>query len=120
MFFKKGLSDSSLIHKLAKKNPRMSKEMLDITNKYALVEEARPSTPESRRRSQATGTSLAHPRATTRRGKQIILSTRWNDCDATRSTGPGRVNLKASWIASAFFTLKESIRPGVAIDSKVL
>jgi hypothetical protein len=32
--------DSSLIRKLAMKNPRTSKEMLAITNKYALVEEA--------------------------------------------------------------------------------
>jgi hypothetical protein len=30
MFFKKGLRDSSLIRKLAMKNPRMSEEMLTI------------------------------------------------------------------------------------------
>jgi hypothetical protein len=40
MFFKKGLRDSSLIHKLAMKIPRTSEEMLVIANKYALVEEA--------------------------------------------------------------------------------
>jgi hypothetical protein len=40
MFFKKGLMDSSMIHKLTIKNPRTSKEMLAIANKYALVEEA--------------------------------------------------------------------------------
>jgi hypothetical protein len=39
MFFKKGLRDSSLIHKLAMKIPRTSEEMLVIANKYALVEE---------------------------------------------------------------------------------
>jgi hypothetical protein len=37
MFFKKGLKDSSLIRKLAMKNPRASEEMLAITNKYALA-----------------------------------------------------------------------------------
>jgi hypothetical protein len=37
MFFKKGLRDSSLIHKLAMKNPRASEEMLAITKKYALA-----------------------------------------------------------------------------------
>jgi hypothetical protein len=37
IFFKKGLIDSSLIHKLTMKNPRMSEEMFAITNKYALV-----------------------------------------------------------------------------------
>jgi hypothetical protein len=40
MFFKKGLRDSSLIHKLAMKKPRTSEDMLAITNKYALAEEA--------------------------------------------------------------------------------
>jgi hypothetical protein len=40
MFFKKGLRDSSMIRKLAMKNPRTSEEMLTITNKYALAEEA--------------------------------------------------------------------------------
>jgi hypothetical protein len=40
MFFKKGLSDPSLIHKLAKKKPRTSKEMFAIANKYTLVNEA--------------------------------------------------------------------------------
>jgi hypothetical protein len=39
MFFKKGLKDSSLILKLIMKSPRMSEEMLAITNKYTLVEE---------------------------------------------------------------------------------
>jgi hypothetical protein len=39
MFFKKGLRDRSLIHKLTMKNPRMSEEMLAIANKYALAEE---------------------------------------------------------------------------------
>jgi hypothetical protein len=33
--------------------------------------------------------------------------------------GPDQVNLKASWIASAFSTPRESTRPGIAIDSKV-
>jgi hypothetical protein len=39
MFFKKGLRDSSLICKLAMKNPRTSEEMLAIANKYAPPEE---------------------------------------------------------------------------------
>jgi hypothetical protein len=39
MFFKKGLRDLSLIHKLAMKNLRMSEAMFVIANKYALVEE---------------------------------------------------------------------------------
>jgi hypothetical protein len=39
MFFKKGLGDSSLIHKHAMTNPRMSEEMLLITNKYTQLKE---------------------------------------------------------------------------------
>jgi hypothetical protein len=39
MFFKKGLKDSSLIHKLTMKNPMTSEEMFAIANKYALAEE---------------------------------------------------------------------------------
>jgi hypothetical protein len=49
MFFKKGLKDSSLICKLTMKNPKMSEEMLVITNKYALVEEATLDTREQKK-----------------------------------------------------------------------
>jgi hypothetical protein len=40
MFFKKVLKDSSLMHKLAMKNPRTYEEMLAITNKYVMAKEA--------------------------------------------------------------------------------
>jgi hypothetical protein len=40
MFLKKGLRDLSLICKLSMKNPRTSRDMFAIANKYALVEEA--------------------------------------------------------------------------------
>jgi hypothetical protein len=46
MFFKKGLRDSYFIRKLAMNNPRTSKEMLAITNKYALPNEATIDTKE--------------------------------------------------------------------------
>jgi hypothetical protein len=39
MFFKKGLRDSSLIRKLTMKNPKTSKEMFAMANKYALAVE---------------------------------------------------------------------------------
>jgi hypothetical protein len=70
--------------------------------------------------SQATQTSPAHPRAMIRRENQTILLMRLNDLTVIRSTGPGRVNLKASWIASVFFTPKESTRLETMTDSKVL
>jgi hypothetical protein len=57
MFFKKGLRDPALIRKLAMKNPKTSEAMFSVTNRCALAEET------------TLGTSLARPRATTRRGK---------------------------------------------------
>jgi hypothetical protein len=49
MFFKKGLRDSSLIRKLAMKNPWMSEQMLAISNKYALAEEVTLDTREQKK-----------------------------------------------------------------------
>jgi hypothetical protein len=100
IFFKKRLRDSSLIHKLTMKNPRTLEQMLLSPTSIAWLRR-QPSILESRR-SQAARTSLARPRATTRRGKWTILSTQWSGHDSTRSIGPNRVNLKASWIAYAF------------------
>jgi hypothetical protein len=40
MFFKKGLMDPFLIHKLAMKNPRTLEEMFAIGNNYTVAEEA--------------------------------------------------------------------------------
>jgi hypothetical protein len=51
MFFKKGLSDSSLIQKLAMENPRMMEQMFSITNWYALAEEATLDTREKKKES---------------------------------------------------------------------
>jgi hypothetical protein len=53
MCFKKGLKDSSLICKLTIKNPRMSKEMLEIANKYALAEEAALDTREHKKEKES-------------------------------------------------------------------
>jgi hypothetical protein len=54
MFFKKGLRDSSLIHKLTIKNPRMSEEMFAIANKYALAEEATLDTREQKKEKESS------------------------------------------------------------------
>jgi hypothetical protein len=53
MLFKKGLRDSSLICKPAMKNPRTSKEMLAITNKYALAEEVTLDTREQKKHKES-------------------------------------------------------------------
>jgi hypothetical protein len=57
MFFRKGLRDSSLIRKLAMKNPRMSEQMLAIASKYALAEEAILDTREQKKKSGHTDQS---------------------------------------------------------------
>jgi hypothetical protein len=80
----------------------------------------RPLTKESKRSSRVTRISLAHPRATTRRESRAVLLTRLNGLAIIRSTGPGRVNSKASWITFVFFTPRESTRPEIVTDSKVL
>jgi hypothetical protein len=49
MFFKKGLRDPALIHKLTMKKPRTSEAMLAITNKYALDEEPTLDTREQKK-----------------------------------------------------------------------
>jgi hypothetical protein len=49
MLFKKGLRDSSLIHKLAMKNPKTSEAMFTICNKYSLAEEATLDTREQKK-----------------------------------------------------------------------
>jgi hypothetical protein len=54
MFFKKGPREPSLIRKLAMKNPRTSKEMFYITNRYALAEEATLNSREHKKESGHT------------------------------------------------------------------
>jgi hypothetical protein len=75
MFFKKGIMDSSLIQKLTMKNPRMSKEMFSIANRYALAKEATLDTREQKKESGHLD-QPTHPRATTRRESRTILSMR--------------------------------------------
>jgi hypothetical protein len=63
LFFKKGLKDSSLIHKLTMKNPRMAEQMLAIADKYTLAEEATLDTREHQKDSGHTdqpSSSMGH------------------------------------------------------------
>jgi hypothetical protein len=56
MFFKKGLRDSSLTRKLTMRNPRTSKVMLAITNKYTLAEEVTLDTREQKKEKESSHT----------------------------------------------------------------
>jgi hypothetical protein len=53
MFFKKGLRDSSLIHKLTMKTPRILEEMFTITNKYTLAKEVTLDTREQKKEKES-------------------------------------------------------------------
>jgi hypothetical protein len=100
--------------------PQDAEEILAISNKYALAEEATLNTREQKKEESGHVDQPSLSRAMTRRRRWIILSTMWRGHDATRSTSQGRVNLKASWIASVSSTPRESIRLKTAIDSRVL
>jgi PDZ domain-containing secreted protein len=56
MFFKKGLRDSSLIHKLTMKTPRTSEAMIAIANKYTLGEEVTLDTREQKKEKESSHT----------------------------------------------------------------
>jgi hypothetical protein len=99
------------------KNPRMLEQMFSIANRYTLTEEATPDTKEQKESGHQT--SSAHPRATTRRESQTVLSMRWSGLVVIRSTDPGQMNSKASWIIFAFSTPRECARPKTTTDSKV-
>ena len=49
MYFKKGLRDTGLFHKLARKDVRTCEELFDIENQYATAEEVVSETQESKR-----------------------------------------------------------------------
>jgi hypothetical protein len=99
--------------------PQDAEEILAISNKYALAEEATLNTREQKKEESGHVDQPSLSRAMTRRRRRIILSTMWRGHDATRSTSQGRVNLKASWIASVSSTPRESIRLKTATDSRV-
>jgi hypothetical protein len=75
-------------------NPRTSEEMFAIANKYALAKEVTLDTREQQKKKESGHTD--QPSSSKGRGRWIILSTMRSRRDTIRSTGPHRVNLKAS------------------------
>jgi hypothetical protein len=87
MFFNKGLRDSVLIRKLAIKNPRTSKEMLDISNKYALAEEATLGSRESKKDkkpSQSSQLGTSKPNDKKRKPERLVANVEWPRCNKTK------------------------------------
>jgi hypothetical protein len=111
MFFKKGLRDSSLIRKLTMKNPRMSDQMLAITNNYTLVEEVTLNTREQKKEKDSGHTD--QPSSSKGHDKK-----RKADCFINAVERP-RHNKEYRPRLSEFFTPRESTRPETATDSKV-
>jgi hypothetical protein len=88
------------------KNPRTSEAMFAITNKCALAEEVTLDTREQKKEKDSGHADKPS-------------SCKGHDKQRKVDHSINMMNLKASWITYAFFTPKESTRPGTAADSKV-
>jgi hypothetical protein len=120
MLFKKGLRDSSLIIKLAMKNPIMSKEMLSIANKYALVDELTLDTREQKKDKQLCHSDL--PSSSKGHDKKRKVDRSVNNIELPHHnkeyrSRPGEYEGVLDRICIS--TPRESIRPGTVTNSKV-
>jgi hypothetical protein len=101
IFFKKELRDSSLIRKLAMKNPRTSAKMLAIANKHALIEEATFDTRDQKKDKelghldQAT-TSKSHDKR--RKADRSVANVDWPRCNKKYWPMPGEFECFLDWI----------------------
>jgi hypothetical protein len=93
------------------KTPQTSEAMFTIANKYARPKEVTLDTRGQKKEKDSC--QADQPSSSKGHDKKE------NGRDTTRSTGPGWVNLKASWIASAFLTPRESTRRRTTTDSKL-
>jgi hypothetical protein len=84
LFVKEGLRDPSLIRKLTMKNPRTSKAMFAITNKYALAEEVTLDTREHRKEKESGHTdqpSLSNGHEKKRKADHSVNAVEWLWCN---------------------------------------
>jgi hypothetical protein len=120
MFFKKGLRDASLIRKLTMKNPRMSEDMLAITNKSALAEEVTLDTSEQKKEKESG--HLDQPSSSKGHDKKRKEDHHVNNVERSRRkkeywSRPGE--FEGFLYCTCIFHPRESTRPRTAIDSKV-
>jgi hypothetical protein len=97
MFFKKGLRDSSLIHKVIMKNSRTSEEMLAIANKYSLAEDVTHNNREQKKEKELghmdqPSSSKGHDSK-----RKVVHYINLVECPChNKEYWPSRMNLKAS------------------------
>jgi hypothetical protein len=120
MFFKKGLRDTSWIHKLAMKNPRISEDIFTIANKYALAEKATLDTKEQKKEKDSGHTdqptsSKGHDK---RKVDCSINVVEWPWCDKEYMPKLGEFEGFLNRIC--IFHPGEGTRPETMTDSKVL
>jgi DUF4097 and DUF4098 domain-containing protein YvlB len=121
MFFNKGLRDSSLIYKLTMNNSRTSEEMLAITNKYALAEEATLD-----RRDQKKYKELDHsdqPNTSKSNDKKRKVNCSMTNVEQSRhykEYQPRRGESEGFLDGSIFFIPREVTRPETVTDCKTL
>jgi uncharacterized membrane protein YcgQ (UPF0703/DUF1980 family) len=89
MFFKKGLRDSSLICKLTMKNPRTSKDMFAIANKYALAEEVTLDTKEQKELGHTDQPSTSKGHEKKRKDDHSVNAVEWLRCHNEYRPKPG-------------------------------
>jgi hypothetical protein len=97
MFFQRGLSHSSLIHKLTMKNPGAFEEMLAIANKYALAEEATFDSRDPNRDSRKDKESAQSDRPSSSKGNdknrksdRSMANVEWKRCYKEFRPRPGK------------------------------
>jgi hypothetical protein len=120
MVFKKVLKDSSLIHKLAMKNLKMSEEMLEIVNTYTLVEEATLNTREQKKEKELGHSDL--PSFSKGHDKKRKMDLSVNNIERLRHNKDYRPRPSEFYgflDRIYIFHPRESTRPGTATISKV-
>jgi hypothetical protein len=115
MFFIKGLKDSTLICKLAMKNPRTSEEMFSIANKYAMAKEATLKTRESKKDKKSSHSDLPGTcKSNDKKGEADHLVANVERPRHSRTEYLlNRANMRGSWTVYAYSTL------GKAQDSRL-
>jgi hypothetical protein len=118
MFFKKGLREPSLIRKLAMKNPRTSEEMFYITNRYTLAEEV---TLDNREQKESGQTDQPSSSKGHEKKRKLDYSINVVERPHHHKEYPPRPSEFEGFLnCICIFTPRESIRPEIATDSKVL
>jgi hypothetical protein len=121
MFFKKGLRDSSLICKLAIKNPKTSEAMFAIANMYALAKEATLDTREQKKEKDSGHTD--QPSSSKGHDKKRKADHFTNGVEQPRHNKeywPRSGEFQCFLYCICIFQPRESTRPWTGTDSKVL